>query len=71
MKIAVVGSGAMGSLFGAMLAESGSKVWLFDIWDEHINAINKNGLIIKRQDTVHYICRYQLELELVQELFPV
>ena len=55
MKIAVVGSGAMGSLFGAMLAESGYKVWLFDIWDEHINTINKNGLIIKRQGHKHIV----------------
>jgi ketopantoate reductase len=28
MKIAVVGAGAMGSLFGGLLAEAGNKVWL-------------------------------------------
>jgi len=28
MKIAVVGAGAMGRLFGAMLAEAGNEVWL-------------------------------------------
>jgi len=49
MKIAVVGAGAMGSLFGGLLAESGADVWLYDIWDEHVNAINKNGLSIERE----------------------
>lgn len=49
MKIAVVGSGAMGSLFGGLLAEAGADVWLYDIWDEHVNAINKNGLSIERE----------------------
>ena len=49
MKIAVVGAGAMGSLFGGLLAETGADVWLYDIWDEHINAINKNGLSIERE----------------------
>ena len=48
MKIAVVGAGAMGSLFGGLLAESGAEVWLFDIWAEQIAAINQNGLNIEK-----------------------
>jgi len=44
MRIAVVGSGAMGSLFGAFLAESGNDVTLIDVWRAHIDAINKHGL---------------------------
>jgi 2-dehydropantoate 2-reductase len=47
MKITVVGAGAMGSLFGALLSESGTSVRLLDIWAEHINAINENGLGIE------------------------
>jgi 3-methyl-2-oxobutanoate hydroxymethyltransferase len=39
MKIAVVGAGAMGSLFGAMLAEAGNEVWLYDVWVAHVQAI--------------------------------
>jgi len=46
MKIAVVGAGAMGSLFGAMLAEAGNDVWLCDVWQDHVQAINNNGLRI-------------------------
>ena len=49
MKIAIIGAGAMGSLFGALLAESGAQVWLFDVWEEHVRNINKNGLHVERE----------------------
>lgn len=47
MKVAVVGAGAMGSLFGGLLAEAGAAVYLLDIWTEHIEAVNKKGLNIE------------------------
>jgi 2-dehydropantoate 2-reductase len=47
MKVAIVGAGAMGSLFGALLAEGGHEVWLCDIWQEHIKALKQNGLRIE------------------------
>lgn len=43
-NIAVVGAGAMGSLFGGLLAEKGLDVTLIDVWKDHINEINNNGL---------------------------
>jgi 2-dehydropantoate 2-reductase len=46
MKIAIVGAGAMGSLFGALLAEAGEEVWLVDVWREHVAAIQSNGLSV-------------------------
>ena len=49
MKIAVVGAGAMGSLFGALLAEAGNEVWLYDVWLEHVQTINQAGLRIERE----------------------
>ena len=49
MKVAVVGAGAMGSLFGAMLAEAGNDVWLYDVWLEHVQTINQDGLRIERE----------------------
>jgi 2-dehydropantoate 2-reductase len=49
MKVAVVGAGAMGSLFGAMLAEAGNEVWLYDVWPEHVQTINQNGLRVERE----------------------
>lgn len=47
MKIAIVGAGAMGSLFGALLAEGGHEVWLCDVWQEHIDAVSQNGVTIE------------------------
>ena len=44
MKIAVIGAGAMGSLFGALLAESGASITLLDINQHHVNAVNAHGL---------------------------
>jgi 2-dehydropantoate 2-reductase len=51
MKTAIVGAGAMGSLFGALLSEAGNEVWLYDVWHEHVDAINRNGLQIEREGT--------------------
>ena len=47
MKIAVVGAGAMGSLFGGLLADAGEDVTLIDVWKEHVDTINARGLRIK------------------------
>ena len=47
MNITIIGAGAMGSLFGSLLARSGENVLLIDIWQEHVNAINSNGLEVE------------------------
>lgn len=44
MKIAVVGCGAMGSVYAALLADAGHEVWAIDNWKEHVDAIKANGL---------------------------
>lgn len=44
MKIAVVGCGAMGSVYAALLADAGHEVWAIDAWKEHVDAIKANGL---------------------------
>ena len=44
--IAVVGAGAMGCLFGGLLAEGGLDVTLVDVWQEHVDRINQDGLRI-------------------------
>ena len=45
-KTVVVGAGAMGSLFGGLLAQHGLDVTLVDVWPQHVEAINRNGLRI-------------------------
>jgi len=44
MKIAIFGIGAMGSVYAGLMAESGHEVWGVDIWQDHVDAINNNGL---------------------------
>lgn len=46
MKIAVLGAGAMGSLYGGMLSHAGHEVVLIDVSEAHINAVNQKGLLI-------------------------
>ena len=46
MKIAVLGTGAIGSCIGADLTASGYDVQLIDQWPEHVDAMKKNGIKI-------------------------
>ena len=47
MKVAIVGVGAMGSVYAGLLAAAGHEVWASDTWREHIDAIRKNGLRVE------------------------
>ncbi len=45
MRICIIGCGAVGSLFAAHLAKAGeAEVWAYDVWKDHVEAIQKNGL---------------------------
>lgn len=44
MKIAILGCGAMGSVYAALLGDAGHEVWAIDSWREHIKAIKEKGL---------------------------
>ena len=44
MKIAIIGTGAMGSIYASFLAQNNNEVIAIDLWEEHVNAINNNGL---------------------------
>ncbi len=44
MKTVIIGAGAMGCLFGGLLTASGAEVWLVDVWQEHVDALNARGL---------------------------
>ncbi len=50
MKIAIIGAGAMGSLYGGYLARAGEEVYLVDIWQEHVDEVNSSGLVIEEKD---------------------
>lgn len=53
MKIAVVGAGAMGVLFGGKLAASGEDVTMVDVVPEVLDAINSTGLVITDEKGRH------------------
>src|ERR1700691_1544666 len=46
MKIAIVGTGAMGSVYASLLGKAGHEVWAIDIWQEHIDVIAASGLSV-------------------------
>lgn len=47
MKITVIGVGAMGSIYAALLADDGHQVHAVDPWQAHIDAINAHGLRVE------------------------
>jgi 2-dehydropantoate 2-reductase len=55
MKTVIMGAGAMGSLFGGILASSGEEVWLVDLWKEHIEALRFNGLSLEEKGQEKHI----------------
>lgn len=51
MRVFIAGAGALGSLFGGLLAQAGASVSLYNPSNiEHIRAIQTNGLLIERDD---------------------
>jgi len=44
MRFCVIGAGSMGSLYGGLLARAGFDLTLVDVWQEHIDAIRRDGL---------------------------
>ena len=47
MRIAILGAGAMGSVFGGLLAQAGHDVTLVDVNREHIDAVQREGLVLR------------------------
>ena len=47
MRIAIVGCGAMGSVYAGLLASAGNQVLVVDRWEEHIRAIKERGLRVE------------------------
>ncbi len=44
MKIAIIGTGAMGSIYASFLAQNNNDVLAIDLWEDHLNAIKSKGL---------------------------
>jgi 2-dehydropantoate 2-reductase len=55
MNIAIVGAGAMGSLFGGLLAESGNRVTLLDVDAARVAAIQRDGLYLTVRGATRHV----------------
>ena len=54
MRICIVGCGAVGSLFAANLATLDDvEVWAFDLYQAHVDAIEREGLTLSGAGDVH------------------
>ena len=43
-RLAIVGTGAIGSVIGAYLSRAGRDITLIDTWADHVEAMKANGL---------------------------
>ena len=50
VRVAILGAGAMGSVFGGHLALAGHDVTLVDIWRDHMDAVAAGGLDFRTPD---------------------
>lgn len=55
MKVVIIGAGAMGSVYGGFLAEAGNEVYFLDVFKEHVDNINKDGLWMEGTSGDRYI----------------
>ncbi|NMG42199.1 2-dehydropantoate 2-reductase [Aromatoleum toluvorans] len=55
MKICVLGAGALGCSIGSVLAEAGSEVVLINRLQEHVDAINRDGLRVRDGDRERFV----------------
>ena len=46
-RVAIVGTGAMGSVYAALMADAGHEVWAVDQWAEHVAAMRERGLRVE------------------------
>lgn len=66
MKIAIVGTGAMGGIYAARLAKAGHEVWAIDTWAEHIRAIGGEGLRVDGPDGPIHATGIKARVDLAQ-----
>lgn len=55
MRIAVVGAGAMGMLFGGRLAKAGNEVTMIDVVPAVLSAINADGIVLEDDEGKQYV----------------
>jgi len=73
-RIGIFGAGAIGSVVGGLLSRAGHDITLIDTWYEHVDQINKNGLIVTNQEA-SYRCKPKAvhinKLQEIKEKFDI
>jgi 2-dehydropantoate 2-reductase len=46
-RVIVLGCGAMGSVYAALMSSAGYEVWATDVWKDHVDAIREKGLRVE------------------------
>jgi len=73
-RIGVFGAGAIGGVVGGLLSRAGHDVTLIDTWVEHVDQINKNGLLVTNQESL-YRCKPKAvhinQLQEIKEQFDI
>jgi len=46
-RVAIVGAGAMGSVYAGLMASAGHEVHAVTLWEDHVEAINRDGLRVE------------------------
>ncbi len=52
MKIAIMGCGAMGSVYAGLLADAGHEIWAIDAWREHVDAMRTEVYALKANPAI-------------------
>ena len=59
MKIAMVGSGAAGSVFAAYLRRGGAELYLVDRYEAHMKQVRENGLLLREGEQETLLTGFQ------------
>ncbi len=60
MKIAIIGSGAAGSVFAGYLRKGGAEdIWLVDLYKAHMDKVRKDGLILRNPAGEFHLTGFQ------------
>lgn len=70
-KIAIAGAGAMGGRIGTYLKRNGEDVVLIDRWQDHIDAINENGMEIQTETETYTVQIPAMQPDEVKEEFDL
>ncbi|MCC7368573.1 MAG: 2-dehydropantoate 2-reductase [Chloroflexi bacterium] len=68
-RLAFMGAGAVGSYVGGHLTRAGEDVTLIDPWPDHIEAIERDGLMLEGTQGEYRVHPWALHLHEVQSLF--